>query len=60
MLRWTSLNRSLRWLLQVDQPVLPRSEAEVVAEIEQNYRWNFTVNLLDGASSSPFYQQIDG
>ena len=44
------MNRSLRWLLQVDQPVLPRSEAEVVAEIEQNYRWNFTVNLLDGAS----------
>jgi MFS family permease len=40
----------MRWLLQVDQPVSPRSEGEVAAEVEQNYRWNFTVNLLDGAS----------
>ena len=50
MLRLTNLNRSLRWLLQIDQPVSSRSEAEVVAEVEQNYRWNFAVNLLDGAS----------
>lgn len=50
MLRFTNLNRSMRWLLQVDQPVSPRSEGEVAAEVEQNYRWNFTVNLLDGAS----------
>jgi MFS family permease len=38
-----------RRLLQLDQPVPPRSEAEVAAEAERNYPWNFTVNLLDGA-----------
>ncbi len=50
MLRWTSLNRSLRWLLQIDQSVLPRTDAEILLEAEQNYRWNFAVNLLDGVS----------
>ena len=50
MLRLTSLNRSLRWLLQIDQPAVSRTDAEISAEVEQNYRWNFTVNLLDGAS----------
>ncbi|MEJ2748586.1 MAG: MFS transporter, partial [Anaerolineae bacterium] len=50
MLRLTNLNRSLRWLLRVDQPVLPRSEAEMLVEAAQNYRWNFAVNLLDGVS----------
>lgn len=38
----------IRRLLQLDRPVLPRSESEIAAEVEQNYRWNFTVNLLDG------------
>lgn len=38
----------LRRLLQLDQPVLPRSESEIAAEVERNYRWNFTFNLLDG------------
>jgi len=28
--------------------VPPRSEAEIAAEVEQHYRWNFAVNLLDG------------
>lgn len=40
----------LRWLLQMDRPVSFRNDAEITAEIEQNYRWNFVVNLLDGAS----------
>ncbi len=46
----TPLFRSaLRWLLQVDQPAPLRSDAEITAEMERNYRWNFTFNLLDGA-----------
>jgi MFS family permease len=40
----------LRWLLQVDQPVPDRNEAEIEAEVERNYRWNYWVNLLDGAT----------
>jgi MFS family permease len=39
-----------RRLLQLDQPVLPRSESEIAAEVERNYRWNFTFNLLDGVA----------
>lgn len=50
MPRLTVLNQSLRWLLQVDQPVVPRSEAQILVEVEQNYRWNFAMNLMDGAS----------
>jgi MFS family permease len=37
-------------LLQIDQPVPPRTDAEIEAEVQRNYRWNFAVNLLDGAS----------
>ncbi|MBL7162039.1 MAG: MFS transporter [Anaerolineales bacterium] len=44
------MNRSLRWLLQVDIPVEPRGDDEIAAEVERNYRWNYAVNLLDGAS----------
>lgn len=36
-------------LLQVGRPVPLRSEAEVAAEVQRNYAWNFAVNLLDGA-----------
>lgn len=50
MLRLPRLRRSVRWLLQVDQPVFLRPEAEIAVEVERNYRWNFAVNLLDGAS----------
>ena len=39
----------LRWFLQMDRPVPEQSDAEYDAEVEQNYRWNFTVNLLDVA-----------
>jgi MFS family permease len=34
----------------VDQPVPARNEAEIEAEVERNYRWNYWVNLLDGAT----------
>lgn len=40
----------LRRLLQMDRPVARRDESEIAAEVERNYRWNFAVNLLDGAS----------
>ena len=39
-----------RRLLLLDHPVARRSEHELIAEAEKNYPWNFTVNLLDGAS----------
>ncbi|MCD4737923.1 MAG: hypothetical protein K8R89_01510, partial [Anaerolineae bacterium] len=42
--------RMLRWLLQLDQPVPARSKAEVKAEAQRNFRWNFWVNLLDGTA----------
>lgn len=37
-------------MLQLDRPVLPRSDQEIACEVQRNYRWNFTVNLLDGAA----------
>jgi MFS family permease len=40
----------LRRLLRLDQPTPPRTSSEIAAEVKQNYRWNFTVNLLDGVS----------
>ncbi len=40
----------LRRLLQLDQPAPVRTNNDLAAEVERNYRWNFTVNLLDGAS----------
>ncbi len=45
-----NLNLALRWLLRVDQPVPSRTDEEIATEVERNYRWNYTVNLLDGAS----------
>ncbi|MEA2008588.1 MAG: hypothetical protein U9O54_05670, partial [Chloroflexota bacterium] len=43
------VNRSLRWLLEIDKAVPPRSDKELSVEVERNYRWNYTANLLDGA-----------
>jgi MFS family permease len=43
-------NLMMRWLLEVDKPAPERPEPEIAAEVERNYRWNFSVNLLDGAS----------
>jgi MFS family permease len=37
-------------LLQLNRPVPLLSEKEAAAEVERNYRWNFTVNLLDGVT----------
>jgi MFS family permease len=45
-----SLRLALRRLLQVDKPVPPRSDEEITIEVERNYRWNFTVNVIEGAS----------
>ena len=42
--------RALRALLQMDQPVPSRTDQELAAEVERHYRWNFAVNLMDGAS----------
>src|SRR5262245_38349506 len=41
-------NTFLRRLLQLDRPVPLRTDSEVASEVEQNYRWNFTVNFMDG------------
>lgn len=42
--------RSLvRRVLKLDEPVAMRSEAEVIEETYRNYRWNFTMNVLDGS-----------
>jgi MFS family permease len=43
-------HRLVRRLLVLDQPHPALSDAEVAAEIEQHYRWNFLVNLLDVAT----------
>jgi MFS family permease len=42
--------RLLAWLLRLNEPVPERNDAEIEAEVERNYRWNFWVNLLDGVS----------
>ena len=47
--RLTWIRGTLRWLLQTSRPVPARSDEEVAADVERNYRWNFSVNLLDNA-----------
>jgi hypothetical protein len=47
--RLTGIRGTLRWLLQTGRPVPPRSDEEIAADVERNYRWNFSVNLLDTA-----------
>lgn len=45
------LNRSrlaARWLLRMNVPLPQRTDAELDAERDQHYLWNYTVNLLDG------------
>lgn len=39
----------MRLLLEIDKPIAPLTNEELEAEARQNYRWNFTANLLDGA-----------
>jgi MFS family permease len=36
-------------MLQLDRPIPSRSEQELADEVQRNYRWNFSVNLLDSA-----------
>lgn len=43
-------NLALRRLLRADRPVPDRSDEEFAAEVEKNYRWNFAVNMMDGAA----------
>lgn len=44
-----SLRDTAAAFLQSDDVVPLRSEEEVAAEVARNYRWNFTVNFLDGS-----------
>lgn len=37
----------LRWFLELQRPAAYGTDAEIAAEVERNYRWNFNVNLLD-------------
>jgi len=43
-------SRLLRRLLQLDTPVPCRTEEETAALVERDYRWNFTVNMVDGSA----------
>ncbi len=49
--RWPqrTLRSAAAALLQTNRPVAPRDDDEIAAEVERNYRWNFSVNLIDGA-----------
>ena len=40
--------RAVAWLLELNRPAPERTEEEIDAERARNYRWNFSVNLLDG------------
>ena len=40
----------LRRLLQLDKPLPNHTPESFAAEVQRNYRWNFAVNLLDGAT----------
>lgn len=50
MLNNLLLNRSrsaARWLLRMDAPLPERTDAELDAERDRQYIWNYSVNLLD-------------
>ena len=40
----------LRQLLLLDKPLPEQTAEELVAERDANYRWNYSVNLVDGAA----------
>jgi MFS family permease len=46
----TGVRLALRRILQVDKPAPLRSDDEIAAEVERNYRWNLSVNLIEGAT----------
>lgn len=39
----------MRLLLEIDKPIKPLSDEELEVQARQDYRWNFAMNLLDGA-----------
>jgi MFS family permease len=44
------VNKWLRWLLRLDQPVPQLGEEELASLVERHYRWNFSVNLVEGSA----------
>jgi MFS family permease len=42
--------RALRWLVRAEPPAPERDPAAVAAEVLRNYRWNFSVNVLEGTA----------
>ena len=40
----------IRLMLELDKPISPMSDAEIEHEVRTHYRWNFSVNLIDGAA----------
>lgn len=46
----THARSAMRRLLRVDPAPPARSAVDVALEVERNYPWNFTFNLLDGAT----------
>jgi MFS family permease len=44
------VGRAVRWLLQTEKPVPDRSDDEIAAQVARDYRWNFTVNVVEGAA----------
>lgn len=40
----------VRLMLELDKPIQPISDSELEQEVRTNYRWNFAVNLIDGAA----------
>lgn len=47
---WAGRGRQMmRLLLEIDKPIPPLSDEELLVQARQDYRWNFTMNLLDGA-----------
>jgi MFS family permease len=47
------VRRLLARLLELDRPVPQRTAAEIAAETDRNYRWNFTVNLMEAVAFLP-------
>jgi MFS family permease len=44
------LHKAMAALLQTNRPVPVRSDAELAAEVQRNYPWNFSVNLLEATA----------
>ncbi len=47
---WTPRTGAMARLLGLHRPLPQRTPAQLEAEARHNYRWNFWVNLVDGAS----------